>query len=289
MGSGVESRVCLTFDFDAFSLWMSRGMVTPGPLSRGEFGAHAVPRILRLLADRGISSTWFVPGHTAETYPDLCRKIVEAGHEVAIHGWNHEAISALDGGQERDVLARAFESLQRVTGVAPTGNRTPAWDYTAETVTALLDLGVVYDSSLMSTDYTPYFTRTGDVCLPDVPYRFGDPSRLVQLPVSWSLDDYPLFEYFRASDYVMPGLRTPHDVFGNFYDDVRYMVREEPGGVCVVTFHPQVIGRGHRMLGLEAFLDRLDELPIVYDRCDNIARTFLGENIDGHGDARRSK
>lgn len=41
--------VCLTFDFDAVSLWMSRGMISPTPVSRGEFGAVAVSRILKRL------------------------------------------------------------------------------------------------------------------------------------------------------------------------------------------------------------------------------------------------
>jgi peptidoglycan/xylan/chitin deacetylase (PgdA/CDA1 family) len=267
--------VCLTFDFDAFSLWMSRNMTSPGPLSRGEFGAHAVPRILRLLAERDVVSTWFIPGHTAVTYPDLCKQIVGAGHEVALHGWNHEPVSALTGPEEKQMLARAYECLERVTGIAPTGNRTPAWDYTSDTVASLLDLGLTYDSSLMATDYAPYFTRRGDVCLPDVPYQFGASTRLVQLPVSWTLDDYPIFEYFRTPQYVMPGMRSPRDVFANFLDDVRYMIREEPRGVCVITFHPQVIGRGHRMLGLERFIEELLDLPVRTSRCDMVAQDFL--------------
>lgn len=267
--------VCLTFDFDAFSLWMSRGMTSPGPLSRGEFGAYVVPRILRMLAGRGVASTWFVPAHTAETYPDLCREIVDQGHEIALHGWNHEHVSQLTTEQEKEMLARAYESVLRVTGVAPVGNRTPAWDYTEGTVGSLLELGLTYDSSLMATDYRPYFTRTGDSCPPDLPYQFGETTRLVQLPVSWTLDDYPNFEYVRFPEYVLPGMRTPGDVFGNFLDDVRYMVREEPSGVCVITFHPQVIGRGHRMLGLERFIDQLLDLPVRLARCDTVAQEFL--------------
>lgn len=272
------NTVCLTFDFDAFSLWMSRGLVTPGPLSRGEFGAKAVPRLLKMLESRGIETTWFVPGHTVETYPDLCGAVVDSGHEIALHGWNHEVVSTLDPSQERDVLRRAFDSLVRVTGVEPVGNRTPSWDYTEHTLDCLIDLGLLYDSSLMASDYTPYVTRRGDICIPDFPFIFGEPTSVVQLPVSWTLDDYPMFEYLRTPNYVLPGLRTPDDVFGNFFGDISYMVREESDGVCVLTFHPQVIGRGHRLLGLERFLDEVAELPVEFRRCDVVARRFREAN-----------
>ena len=59
----------------------------------------AVPRILRLLARRDIPVTFFIPGHTIETYPDVCRMIVDAGHEVGLHGYAHEFNPALSAGQ----------------------------------------------------------------------------------------------------------------------------------------------------------------------------------------------
>jgi peptidoglycan/xylan/chitin deacetylase (PgdA/CDA1 family) len=274
-GRGFRSgTVCLTFDFDAMSLWMVRGMTTPGPLSRGEFGATAVPRLLHLLERRDIASTWFIPGHTVETYPDLCRRIVDAGHEVALHGYAHETVSTLAPDQERAVFRRSHEILTRLVGGEPKGNRTPSWDLTPQTVPILLELGVRYDSSLMSSDYTPFYARSGDEAPPDRAYRFGRPTELVELPVSWSLDDYPAFEYFRSSNFVMPGLKTPADVYGNWLDDVRYMLRDFDDGVCVITFHPQVVGRGHRLLGLERFVDQLCELGVQFDRMDHVAEQF---------------
>lgn len=270
----MSGTVCLTFDFDAVSLWTARGMTSPGPVSRGEFGAHAAPRILRLLESRSIPSTWFVPGHTADTYPMLCRDVAAAGHEVGLHGYAHEPVSALDAVGEREVIARSMDTLCKLTGRPPAGNRTPSWDFTDSTVDLLMEFGIEYDSSLMATDYTPYYARTGDQAPPDGPYRFGEETEIVELPVSWTLDDYPQFEYLRMPGLLMPGLRKPREVFENFLDDVRYMIREEPGGVCVITFHPQVIGRGHRMLGLEWFLDRLAELGVAYATCGDAAGDF---------------
>ena len=79
----------LSFDFDAISAMVARGMKTPTAISRGEFGAVAVPRILALLEKYDIKSTFFIPGLTLETYPDMVKKIAAAGHEIGHHGWTH--------------------------------------------------------------------------------------------------------------------------------------------------------------------------------------------------------
>jgi peptidoglycan/xylan/chitin deacetylase (PgdA/CDA1 family) len=269
-----ESTVNLSFDFDAISLWLARGLTSPGPVSRGEFGAHAVPRILRMLRERDITATFFIPGHTVDTYPHECAAIAEAGHEIALHGYVHEPVSKLDREAEAAVTQRARDSIRRVTGYEAMGNRTPSWDFTQSTVDVLLELGLEYDSSLMATDYTPYYARRGDVAVPDGPYVFGEETSLVELPVSWSLDDYPQFEYMRTDTGVLPGLRRPDEVFANFLDDIDYMLREEPGGTCVLTFHPQVIGRGHRMLALERFLDACLQRTLRFETCLETARRF---------------
>lgn len=269
-----ESSICLTFDFDAISLWLTPEFTSPGPVSRGEFGAYVIPRILTMLSERAINATFFVPGHTADTYPAQCAAIADAGHEIAMHGYLHEKVSGLDQTRESEMVHRGRDAIVRVTGYQPKGNRTPSWDFTNATVDILLEAGCEYDSSLMSTDYTPFYVRRGDVAKPDGPYLFGQPTPLVELPVSWSLDDYPQFEYLSTPTSVMPGLRRPSDVFANYLDDIDYMLREEPGGVCVLTFHPQVIGRGHRMLGLERFLDACRERAVTFRTCLDVARQF---------------
>ncbi len=265
--------VCLTFDFDGFSSRFTPGGPTgPGPLSRGEFSATAVPRILKLLERESIASTWFVPGHTADTFPDLCRQIADAGHELALHGYLHEPVSMLTPEQERDVLMRARDALHRITGSYPVGNRTPGWDFTAATVDLLLAAGVEYDSSLMARDYQPYFARTKDNPATDGPYEFGPQTTLVELGVDWSLCDFPHFEFLFAAGILIQGLRRVDDVIQNWIDEVRYMVRDVRDGVCTITLHPEVIGRGHRMLGLERFIAETRPLGVSFARQDDIAR-----------------
>ena len=125
------------------------------------------------------------------------------------------------------------------------------------TLELLLENGFDYDSSMMGDDYTPYLARQGDVITQQEPAVFGAPSRLVEMPISWSLDDYPHFEYVRTSQFVQqPSLPTAA-VLQNFIDDFTYMARILDWGIITYTFHPFVIGRGHRMLMLEQLIEAL--------------------------------
>lgn len=254
-----SATVCLTFDFDAISLWIGpMGATSPSMISRGEFGVVGVERILRLLDSYGITATFFVTGHTAETYPDSVRAIVDAGHEVGHHGYLHENPVSLESKEaERHVLERGLEALDKTVGIRPTGYRSPAWDNSPHTIELLLEYGFRYESSLMGNDFTPYWCRVGDVIQPDGPYLFGREVDLVEMPVSWILDDFPHFEYLRVGNRVSPGLSASSNVEEIWRGEFDYMYREIPGGVLTLTMHPQVIGRGHRMLMLERLIEYL--------------------------------
>src|SRR6476660_9713046 len=127
--------VCITFDFDAVSLWF--GMFKSfdsQAIGRGEFGPRVgAGRILELLDKYAVPSSWFVPGHTAETWPDITRAIASAGHEIAHHGWCHEPPPEL-GDQEEAVLVRGIEALESIVGQRPIGYRAPSWTITDNTV-----------------------------------------------------------------------------------------------------------------------------------------------------------
>ena len=108
--------VCISFDFDAMSGWIARGMTTPTPVSRGEFGVIAAGRILALLKKHGIPATWFIPGHTLETYPNACEQVLEARHEIGHHGWTHVPPASLSRDEEEAELVRANEQIRKLTG-----------------------------------------------------------------------------------------------------------------------------------------------------------------------------
>ena len=274
-------HVCLTFDFDGPSLWMQRRMTTPTPVSRGEFGAVAVPRLLKLLARRSLPATFFVPGHTIETYPDVCRRIADAGCEIALHGYAHELNAVVDIDRERWAFDRSTALIEALTGAAPVGYRAPSGDLTDQTVRLLVERGILYDSSLMGHDYRPYRLRRGDELPDDGPAQWGDETPVIELPFSWTLDDYVYLEFVTFRRMMMPGLRRPEDMFANFTGDVRWMVREVRHGVCTVVFHPQVIGRGHRLLALETWLDEITELRVQFARMDDVARAVAAGRAFG--------
>ncbi len=74
---------------------------------------------------------------------------------------------------------------------------------------------------------------------------------------------------------MMPGLRRPADMFDNFTGDLRWMTTNVGHGMYNVVFHPQVIGRGHRLLALEAWLDDIAQLGLAFARLDDVAAAHL--------------
>ncbi len=247
-----DHLVCLTFDFDTVAIWLASGQTTPTPISRGEFGVVAAERLVRLFESHDIQTTWFVPGITIDTFEGACRAVAEAGHEIAHHGYDHVSPQSLTETQELDQLRRGNDAIARIAGQPARGYRSPAWDLSPHTVNLLIEEGFVYDSSLMGHDYLPYRARSGDKIEPGQPIRFGSESALWELPISWSLDDFPHFEYYRGG-----GLRAASGVLENWLDDFVYMTEHYAWGVLTYTFHPFVIGRGHRMKVLENLIDQL--------------------------------
>jgi peptidoglycan-N-acetylglucosamine deacetylase len=276
------ATVCLTFDFDAISLWIGPfGATSPSAISRGEFGAVGARRILELLDRKGIPASFFVTGHTADTYPHIVRDIAAAGHEIGHHGYLHEnPISLGTREKEREVLELGFAALERAAGVRPTGYRSPAWDNSPFTIELLLEYGFRYESSLMGNDFTPYWCRVGDVVRPDGPYGFGAEVDLVEMPVSWILDDFPHFENVHlASGLLTVGLSAPSKVEEIWQGEFDFMYRQVPDGVFNLTMHPQVIGRGHRMLMLERLVDYIAGHPgVTFSRLGDAADGFRAAN-----------
>jgi peptidoglycan-N-acetylglucosamine deacetylase len=262
----------LTFDFDTQSGFIARGMTTPTPLSRGEFGAMASGRILDFLKSRAIIATWFIPGFTIESWPRACEAVVNGGHEVAHHSWAHIPPATQTREQEEADLVRANETIARLSGRKARGYRSPSWDLSEHTIDLLLHHGFHYDSSLMGSDYLPYRARRGDVAKLGEPFHFGEETRLVEMPISWSLDDYPHFEFVRSPTTILPGLQPARAVMQSWLDEFRYMKKTVDWGVLTYTMHPFVIGRGYRMLALEDLIDALAKADAVFMTMEEAAR-----------------
>ena len=266
---------CLTFDFDAMSGFIARGMTSATPVSRGEFGADvATPRILDLLKKYRIPSSWYIPGHTLETYPDRCKEVYDAGHEIGHHGWSHVPPALLSRQEEEEGLIRANEQIKKLTGRYARGYRSPAWDPSPHSVELLLKHGFIYDSSMMGNDFTPYRVRQGDSITLDKPAVFGKSTRLIEMPVSWTLDDHPHFEFIRTKEWILPGLMNANLVLDDWINDFNYMKKKLNWGVIIYTFHPYVIGRGGRMLILEKLIKKLKDNGVVFTTVEAAAAEY---------------
>jgi peptidoglycan-N-acetylglucosamine deacetylase len=264
-----ESTVCLSFDVDAMSVWFGYDRTTPAMLQRGEYGIRVgMPRILRLLDEHQIKATFFIPGHTVESYPGTAEQVLAAGHEVGHHSWAHQDPSTQSAGEERADLERGLATLERV-GVVPAGFRSPSADLSEHTLGLLEEHGFAYDSSLMADDLTPYRPRIGDEVTAQTPLRRGREAAFWELPMSFELDDWPHFQ-FNFGPYRQ-GLAAPSAVLEIWQGELDWMVDREGGGVLTVAMHPQVIGRGHRMAMLERFIEHAAARGARFARMADVA------------------
>lgn len=259
--------VCLTVDFDAVSPWLhDPESNTPVNRSRGLFGAtEGAPRLLDLFADRDVPATWFVPGHTIESFPAVCEAVVEAGHEVQHHGWTHTPPGNFENCEaERADLERGIEAVESLTGEHPTGYRSPSWDFSEHTVELLADLGFEWSSNLMSREFQPFeLTRDGDAV--DEPYDAGEPVGITEVPVSWQRDDYPALAFSGNR-----GFTDETAVFDHWFRQFAWMADHEPDGVFVFTMHPQVMGRSGRLTLLTDLLDRMADRGASFERVGDV-------------------
>ena len=194
--SGARCAVAFTFDFDAEEVWLAGdpdAASKPGLLSMGAYGANVgVPELLRLLDRRGLPATFFVPGRVAEMHPDRVRDIVAAGHEVGAHGYTHRSPTALSRAEEEDELVKTKAILEGF-GTAVRGYRSPAWEFSVNTLELLAAHGIGYSTNLMDRLH---------------PYRH--PNGVVELPVQWLLDDAAHF-WFSPDEWVKK-ISTPSEV-----------------------------------------------------------------------------
>jgi peptidoglycan/xylan/chitin deacetylase (PgdA/CDA1 family) len=247
-----NSSVALTFDFDALSVWFGYPNTTPAMLARGEYGARVgVPRVLALLRSAGLLATFFIPGHTIDSFPAQVAAILEAGHEVAHHSYAHVDPSAQTPDEERRDMERGLSALQHI-GVRPLGYRSPSADMSAVTLALLEEYHFQYDSSLMAGDFQPYRPRIGDRVSQQEPLVAGRAARLWELPIAFEFDDWVHFQ-FNFNPY-RNGTSAPSKVLEIWTADFDWMHANLDGGLLTVAMHPQVIGRGHRIAMLAQFL-----------------------------------
>ena len=232
-----EKKILCAFgvDLDAVAGWLGSygGENSPDDISRGIFaGEVGTPRLLKLFDRVGIKTTWFVPGHSIDTFPRETEAIVGAGHEIGMHGYSHENPIAMTPEQEEAVLVKCIELITGVSGKRPTGYVAPWWEFSHVTNELLLKHGIKYDHSLMHRDFECYYVRVGDswtnidFAKPASEWMQGlvrgEETGLVEIPANWYLDDLPPMMFIKGSPNSH-GFVNPRDIEQIWKDQFDYV------------------------------------------------------------------
>ncbi len=276
-------------DVDAVGGWLGSygGEDSPLDISRGMFsGEVGTPRLVQLFDRFGIKTTWFVPGHSAETFPDQIKKVVDAGHELGVHGYSHENPIAMTPRQEEDVLDKCIELLERISGRKPTGYVAPWWEFSPITAELLQKKDFKYDHSLMHHDFQPHYVRVGDSWT-KIDYsksakewmkplvRGKEITDIVEIPASWYTDDLPPMMFIKAAPNSH-GFVSPRHLEEMWRDQFDWVYREYDYAVYTMTIHPDVSGRPQVLLMLERLFNHMSRHPGVrFTTFDEIANDFL--------------
>lgn len=238
--------VLLSFDVDNETIWLRNNDTSVGGLSQGEYGARvALRRIVDLLDAHDIPATFFGPAVSFSLAPQMIEMIqASRQHEIGVHGWIHERNANLQRADEERLLRKAVERMTKLIGKRPVGYRAPSWNFSDNTLSLLMEMGFLYDSSLMADD-RPYEIVAN-----------GEPTGFVELPVQWILDDAPLMNPL-GDRYA-----NPRDVLEVYKDE--FDVAYDEGTTFVLTMHPHYIGHRSRIIVLRELINHINSRSDVW-------------------------
>ncbi|PWN99012.1 glycoside hydrolase/deacetylase [Tilletiopsis washingtonensis] len=271
-----EVLVSIAPDADCVAGWLGSygGEDSPNDISRGAFAAEVgLPRLLKLFKKHGITTTFFIPGHTLESFPKECEAIRDAGHEIGLHGYSHENPTAMSVEQQRAVLDKTYKQLSEFTGKPIVGSVAPWWETSKEGVEMLLEYGAPLTTHPQSHDCRMFYLRDQDYWTKIdydkaaeewmKPMIKGKETGLVEIPASWYLDDLPPMMFIKKAPNSH-GWVTPQAVEQIWKDTFTWIYENEADDddevtVYPLTIHPDVAGRAHVMLMLDRFISWLKQ------------------------------
>ncbi len=264
---GARVAVILSFNVDNETPTLA-GMqdartVSVSSLSRGEYGARiGLHRVLDVLDRDHIPATFFIPAMSLELHPEMADSIKRYGrHEFGVHGWIHEQNTSLAADEETELIRKARDDLERLTGMRPVGYRAPSWNFSPNTLHMLRELGFLYDTSLMSDDRAYELLEDNQA------------TGVVELPVEWILTESVLFDP-RGSNYA-----SPRDVLQVYIDEFDKAWEEH--GMFILTTHPHLIGHRSRILVLEKLIEHMKTKGGVWFTTGKAAAEYVNKN-GGH-------
>lgn len=287
-----DIKILYGIDVDCVAGWLGSygGEDSPCDISRGVSAGHVcIPRLVELFKHYGIKTTWFSCGHSVETFPEQMKLVVEAGHEISLHGYSHENPMAMSPEQEEKVLTYCIDILTKFSGKKPVGYRAPWWEFSKVSNELLEKYGIKYDSSLMAEEFHPYHTTKGDKWYPidyskdpDTwmkPMTFGEEQKLLELPCSWYLDDLPP-QMFMKSQGNASGWTSPDDIFHLWRDEFDYLYEYEDEGIFPITIHPDVSGRPQGIMMHRKLIEHMLSKPGVRFMTYGEAYEYYEKNKD---------
>nr|WP_319515207.1 polysaccharide deacetylase family protein [uncultured Cohaesibacter sp.] len=262
---GKKSAFCFSVDVDAHAPWIWNNRNTKqahySQLEQRLYGSRlGMTRLTDLLAQFGIRATFFVPGVVAETFPWMLPQLVEAGHEVGLHGYFHELVNEVSDEEFTRVLDASVAIFEKQLGEKPKGFRSPAWEMTPHMVSEVKRYGF-YDSSLMGLD---------------TPYSFDD---MTEIPVSWTTDDAIFFKFLTPMvDNWKPSATRP--ILEAWKDELEASRRF--GSLMMLTVHDWISGRGVRIAMLEQLLELVTSQPDIWIASAGELAAYYETRTPGH-------
>jgi peptidoglycan/xylan/chitin deacetylase (PgdA/CDA1 family) len=252
--AGHRATLCLTFDVDGpYGESNDRHPEDTRWIAQTAYDPVGTARLLSLLADIGVSATFCWAGRAAEDQPDLVKRAVAGGHEIALHSWDHHDYTRMSEEEQRVDMERTRDALARIAGVTPTGQKSPGEHFTVTTHAIAQQLGLTWVMDIPGGDQ-PYLLQP-DTNLPPI----------VQLSPSWLWDDY---------SYYVSNLAGSDQVFTSWRDDLD-VLRDEGGMMCL-TMHPFISGRPGPSRAVARLIDYAIDLGDIWiARADHIARWWL--------------
>lgn len=273
MAAKTKKKIMCAFgtDIDSVAGWIGSygGGDSPSDIQRGVFASEVGNiRLLNLFKKYKLKTTFFIPGHSIESFPDQVKRIVDEGHEVGAHGYLHENPIAMTPTQEEDVLSYTVDLIERVSGKKPRGYVAPWWEMSNSTAALLLKYGFTYDHSQGYRDFQPFYARVGDKWnLIDYsktakewmkPMIHGKEIDLVEVGANWYVDDLPPMMFMKKAPNSH-GFVNPRDIEELWRDQFDWVYNNMDYGVFAFTIHPDVSGRPQVLAMLERLIKYINK------------------------------
>ena len=253
---GKKCVAFITLNLSAEFFWISldkKALNMPKTLSLGQYGmTHGLPRLLDMLDEFHIKAAFFVPGRTAETYPEKIKETAQRGHEISCHGYEYENFSLLSYEEQRRRIIKAVSAIEKACGRKPVGFRAPMGDLMLETLNIARECGMKYSSDLFDDD-RPYFMEVND-----------KRDEILQIPMQWANFDLPYFafNYRPAFPSGQGRIANYSNVLSNWKDEFTGHYNHN---LCyTLQLDPQAIGSPGRMALLREFLEYMTSYEGVW-------------------------